>query len=79
MQHEVDADFARYVRARQRGLLRAAYLVCGDQRAAQDVVEGALATVAGRWSRVKEYPDPVVRQHLYRDAVAAGSVPAASR
>ncbi len=71
MQHEVDADFARYVRARQRRLLRAAYLVCGDQRAAQDVVEGALATVAGRWSRVKEYPDTVVRQHLYRDAIAA--------
>ena len=71
MQHAVDADFARYVRARQHRLLRAAYLVCGDARLAQDVLEDALATVAGRWERVREYPDTVVRRHVYRAATAA--------
>ena len=71
MRQDVDADFARYVRARQHRLLRAAYLVCGDTRLAQDVLEGALATVAGRWERVREHPDTVVRHHVYRDALAA--------
>lgn len=71
MQHAVDADFARYVRARQHRLLRATYLVCGDARLAQDVLEGALATVAGRWERMRDHPDTVVRQHVYREALAA--------
>ncbi|GAA2738848.1 hypothetical protein GCM10009867_32060 [Pedococcus aerophilus] len=71
MQPAVDADFARYVRARQHRLLRAAHLVCGDERLAQDALESALATVAARWPRVREYPDTVVRQHVYREALAA--------
>ncbi len=71
MRQDVDVDFARYVRARQHQLLRAAYLVCGDTRLAQDVLERALSTVAGRWERLRDHPDPVVRQHLYRDAVSA--------
>ncbi|KQZ87506.1 hypothetical protein ASD62_18205 [Phycicoccus sp. Root563] len=71
MQREVDADFAGYVRARQHRLLRAAYLVCGDTRQAVEVLEEGLADVAARWGAVREYPDTVVRQHVYRRAVAA--------
>jgi hypothetical protein len=71
VQREPDADFARYVRARQHRLLRAAYLVCGQRRQAEAVLEDALATVAGRWSRVCDEPDTAVRRELYRDAVAS--------
>lgn len=72
MQREVDEDFARYVRARQRVLLRAAYLVCGDARVAEDLVQQAFTRLALRWHRLRtEDPDAYVRRFLYRDAVAA--------
>jgi len=71
MQREVDPDFARYVRARQHQLLRAAHLVCGERQLAEQVLEGSLATVAGRWERVREDADTAVRRGVYRDAVSA--------
>jgi len=70
--HEVDDDFADYVRARQHQLLRAAYLVCGDEHLAQDLLQGALIKLALHWPKVKdEYPDAFVRKILYRDAISA--------
>ena len=72
MQSEVDEEFARYVRARQHQLLRAAYLVCGDAHLAEDLVQGALAKLASRWERLRhENPDAYVRRILYRDAVSS--------
>lgn len=65
------ADFAAFVAARERGLLRAAYLVCGDVTEAEDIVQGALVKLAGRWDRMSdEHPDAYVRQIVYRDAVS---------
>ena len=72
MRHEVDEEFARYVRARQHRLLRAAYLVCGDAHLAEDLLQGALAKLATRWERLRhENPDAYVRKILYRDAVSS--------
>src|SRR5580765_1199140 len=72
MQHEVDEEFARYVRARQHRLLRAAFLVCGDVHLAEDLLQGALAKLATRWERLRtENPDAYVRKILYRDAVSS--------
>jgi RNA polymerase sigma-70 factor (sigma-E family) len=72
VQREVDEDFARYVRARQHSLLRAAYLLCGDARLAEDLLRGAFTSVALRWHRVRTGdPDAHVRRVLYRDAMAA--------
>jgi RNA polymerase sigma-70 factor (sigma-E family) len=72
MQHEVDEEFARYVRARQHRLLRAAYLVCGDAHLAEDLLQGALAKLAPRWERLRhENPDAYVRKILYRDAISS--------
>ena len=69
---EVDEEFARYVRARQHRLLRAAYLVCGDAHLAEDLLQGALAKLATRWERLRhENPDAYVRKILYRDAVSS--------
>ena len=68
----VDVVFARYVRARQHRLLRAAYLVCGDAHLAEDLLQGALAKLAPRWERLRhENPDAYVRKILYRDAVSS--------
>jgi len=72
MPREVDEDFARYVRARQHALLRAAYLVCGDAHLAEDLLQQAFTKVALRWDRLRhENPDAYVRRILYRDAVSA--------
>ena len=72
MPRQVDEDFARYVRARQHGLLRAAYLVCGDERLAEELLQQAFVKVALRWDRLRaEDPDAHVRRVLYRDAVLA--------
>lgn len=72
MQPVADEDFAVFVRARQRALVRAAYLVCGDHHAAQDLVQGAVAKLAGRWEQVRDgYPEAYVRRIVYRDAISA--------
>lgn len=72
MPREVDEDFARYVRARQHALLRAAYLVCGDAHLAEDLLQQAFTKVALRWDRLRhENPDAYVRRILYRDAVSS--------
>ena len=72
MRREVDEEFAQYVHARQHRLLRGAFLVCGDTHLAEELVEGALAKLATRWSRLRaEDPDAYVRRVLYRDAVSS--------
>ena len=68
---EVDEDFADFVRARQHQLLRASYLVCGDERKAAELTTDAFAGLALHWSKVKDdFPDDVVRSALYRGAMA---------
>jgi RNA polymerase sigma-70 factor (sigma-E family) len=72
MRHEVDEEFASYVRARQHRLLPAAYLVCGDAHLAEGLLRSALVKLALRWDRVRnDTPDLHVRRMLYRDAVSA--------
>ena len=72
MPRELDDDFARYVRARQHGLLRAAYLVCGDARLARELLQDAFGQLAVRWHRVRDDdPDAYVRRILYREAISA--------
>jgi RNA polymerase sigma-70 factor (sigma-E family) len=72
MRREVDEDFARYVRARQHTLLRAAYLVCGDAHLAEDLLQQAFAKLATRWERLRgENPDAYVRRILYHDAISS--------
>ncbi len=71
MPEAVDAGFALFARSRQRALLRAAYLVCGDHHAAQDLVQGALAKAAARWEQLQDgSPEAYVRRIVYRDAIS---------
>ncbi len=50
--------FREYVGARQRALLRSAWLLSGDWAAAEDIVQVALMKVWPRWSRVIASGDP---------------------
>lgn len=63
----MSADLDEFVRTRTPALLRSAYLLTGDQHAAEDLVQGALERVAVRWRRLaKENADAYVRTVMYR-------------
>ncbi|WP_020578608.1 SigE family RNA polymerase sigma factor [Actinopolymorpha alba] len=64
-----EAEFREFVEARSLALLRTAYLLCGDQHRAEDLVQGALAKLAPRWRKVEE-PEAYVRRVLYHDQVS---------
>lgn len=65
------ASYTAFVRARQGALLRAAYLLTGDQHRAEDIVQGALVKLAEHWPKVRDgYPEAFVRTVLYRDFVS---------
>jgi RNA polymerase sigma-70 factor (sigma-E family) len=49
-----DAEFREYVASRGRALLRAAYLLTGNQADAEDLVQAALAKTYQRWGRIKD-------------------------
>lgn len=50
-----DADeFSAYVAARQRALLRIAFLLTGDHHAAEDLVQTALARTYLAWSGIRD-------------------------
>ncbi|KGN42163.1 sigma factor-like helix-turn-helix DNA-binding protein, partial [Knoellia aerolata] len=80
---EVDDEFADFVRARQHQLLRAAYLLRGDEQEAERLVRGAFTTLSLRWRTVRDEDlDAFVRRVLYRDATSRRSgrrVPPAAR
>ena len=64
-------DYVAFVRARQGALVRAAYLICGDEHLAHDLVQDALVKLASRWERLRdEAPEAYVRRILYRDTVS---------
>lgn len=67
--HQVDDEFADFVRARQHRLLRAAYLVVGDEAEAVRLVRGSFTSLWLSWRTVRDEDlDAFVRRDLYRAA-----------
>ena len=62
------ADFEAFVVARRDALLRTAYLLTGNHHDAEDLVQSALIKVVPKWKRIKDYPEPYVRQVLARES-----------
>jgi RNA polymerase sigma-70 factor (sigma-E family) len=52
-------DCAAFVAARQPALIRSAFLLCGSQQDAEDLVQETLVRVVQRWRRVCAADDPV--------------------
>jgi RNA polymerase sigma-70 factor (sigma-E family) len=63
-------DFAEFVAARSPALLRLAYVLAGDQHAAEDLLQTALIKAAARWERIHTAPEAYVRQVMYREQVS---------
>ncbi|HEY8456683.1 MAG TPA: SigE family RNA polymerase sigma factor [Actinopolymorphaceae bacterium] len=52
--NDADAEFSAYVAARQKALVRTAYLLTGDQHSAEDLVQTALARTYASWHKIKD-------------------------
>ena len=71
MDEEAKARFGEFVAARTPALIRLAYLLTGDQHAAEDLLQTALMKTAGRWRHLRhEDPEAYVRTVMYRDQVS---------
>ncbi|WP_376810776.1 SigE family RNA polymerase sigma factor [Catellatospora aurea] len=71
MEDDASAGFAEFAAARTPTLIRVAYLLTGDQHAAEDLVQSALAKTYARrkWLR-HEDPEGYVRTVMYREQVS---------
>jgi RNA polymerase sigma-70 factor (sigma-E family) len=57
------ADFTAFAQARQRHLMRTAYLLCGDRQAAQDLTQTALLDLCRSWRRARRADDVDAYSH----------------
>ncbi|MFD0899065.1 SigE family RNA polymerase sigma factor [Actinomadura sediminis] len=69
MNREARESFAAFVAARSGSLIRTAYVLAGDQHAAEDLLQSALAKTAARWGRVRDNPEGYVRRAMYNEQV----------
>jgi RNA polymerase sigma-70 factor (sigma-E family) len=68
-----DAEYADFVRTQTRTLLRAAYLLTGDQHLAEDLVQEALARTHRAWDRLRhpEHATAYARKVMYHAQVSS--------
>jgi RNA polymerase sigma-70 factor (sigma-E family) len=63
-------EFAEFAAAQSGALIRLAYVLTGDQSAAEDLLQTALTKAAARWGRIHSAPEAYVRQIMYREQVS---------
>ena len=65
------AGFSEFVQARERALLRTAFLLTADVQLAEDLLQSALAKAALHWPRIRAgQPEAYIRSALYRESVS---------
>ncbi|KAB8191080.1 SigE family RNA polymerase sigma factor [Nonomuraea phyllanthi] len=63
--------FGEFVAARATTLLRVAYLACGDEVEAEDLLQTALERTYRNWERVRhDSPEPYVRRVIVNAAIS---------
>ncbi|SNT37189.1 RNA polymerase sigma-70 factor, sigma-E family [Asanoa hainanensis] len=70
MDETAEREFTAFVVERGHRLLRVAYALTGNQQAAEDLLQTALAKTALHWSRVEHGAEMYVRKILYHDHVS---------
>ena len=70
MEQSLEADFTTFVADRGQSLLRIAHALTGDRRAAEDLVQGALAKAYARWPRIHGDAEAYVRRIIYNDRIS---------
>lgn len=66
----IDGEFTTVVTERGPALLRVAYALAGNQHAAEDLLQNALAKAYARWPRIRGDAEPYVKRILYHDQVS---------
>ncbi|MEU7863416.1 SigE family RNA polymerase sigma factor [Nonomuraea sp. NPDC049141] len=61
--------FTAFVTTRSDSLIRLAYVLTGDQHAAEDLLQSALAKAADRWRSIRGDPEAYVRRVMYHEQV----------
>src|SRR6516225_4408969 len=69
MDEGAEQEFAEFVATRSRQLIRLAYVLTGDQHAAEDLLQNALVKAAAHWGRIHTAPEAYVRRIMYREQV----------
>jgi RNA polymerase sigma-70 factor (sigma-E family) len=68
---EAKQQLSEFVAQRTPALMRAAYLLTGNQHAAEDLLQTALAKTARRWRDIRhEDPEAYIRTVMYREQVS---------
>lgn len=70
MDPRAEEEFTRFVADRTAALLRVAHVLTGDQHAAEDLVQTALAKAMLRWRHIEEHPEAYVRRVLYHEYIS---------
>jgi RNA polymerase sigma-70 factor (sigma-E family) len=63
-------DFTEFATVRSGQLIRLAYVLTGDQHAAEDLLQNALTRAAAHWGRIHSAPEQYVRTIMYREQVS---------
>ena len=71
MEDRARREFAEFAAARGSALIRVAYVLTGEQHAAEDLLQTALTRAAARWGRIHTAPEAYVRQIMYREQVSS--------
>jgi len=61
---EFEESFERFVVSASPRLLRVAFLLTGDRGEAEDLLQGALVRLVGRWRQISDSPEPYALQVL---------------
>jgi RNA polymerase sigma-70 factor (sigma-E family) len=64
------AEFNAFVAERTHALFRTAYALAGNQHAAEDLLQSALARLVLYWPRITTDPEAYVRRIIYREHVS---------
>jgi RNA polymerase sigma-70 factor (sigma-E family) len=65
-----EVEFTAFVAERTHALFRTAYALTGNQHAAEDLLQAALAKLALAWSRVSVDPEAYTRRIIYREHIS---------
>jgi RNA polymerase sigma-70 factor (sigma-E family) len=67
---DMEGEFTAFVADRTHALFRTAYALTGNQHAAEDLLQAALAKLVLSWDRVSSDPEAYARTIIYREHVS---------
>lgn len=70
MDAQAEREFTDFVVERTHALFRVAYALTGQQHAAEDLLQGALAKAAQRWPKISSNAEGYIRRIIYHDHVS---------